>query len=189
MKLRTWLLAVLLYSHQAWADDSSVFLPPSEEIKALHGLEYVNAMPEQQRVASHLSCIDEGGALIFENGVLHRDWAKGVIQCQGQWVVALQRKVGMVGRHIKWRIVDTLVLPPISFDPDRSNAEALELVAEDHCEVKGLPNTTFIALVRFGKRQRIDWRTGVEKAWTFDIKRGRIVPLSTKRVVCEPYEP
>jgi hypothetical protein len=187
MNPKTWWLLILLCSNPAWADHSREFLPPLEEIKSLPGLEYLHVM-QGQDVASHLSCTDEGGGFIVQGNVMLDDWSKGLIRCQGRWALTLQRKVGKVESHLKWRIVDAVALPLISFDPQPADAEVLRLVGEEHCEAKRLPNTTFMAVVRFGKRQRIDWRTGVEKAWTFDVKRGRIVPLSIKQIICEPYE-
>lgn len=89
---------------------------------------------------------------------------------------------------VTWRIVDALLLPEHlqEFDPDRLN----ELMAFDNnqCEQVRRPVSSFVVLARFGNRQDINWRTGVDKAWTFDIKAGRIVPLSTRRIVCWRYE-
>jgi hypothetical protein len=189
MKLTAWLLALNIFSYPVLAQDASANTV-QKEIEALRGLEYVSIMPGQ-KVASHLSCTEEGGSLLVLRGVLNREWSKSLLQCQGHWVITLNREIAAVSAegHVKSRIIDTLVLPPVQFDLDPDNLEALRYSGDSECEIKGLPNTTFIALVRFGNRKRVDWRNGVEKAWTFDIKQGRIVPVSTKRIVCEPYEP
>jgi hypothetical protein len=181
------LVALAFLSPFAHADNAAV-LSAAEEVKALRGLEYRPALMGQ-KLTEHLSCTDEGSGGLTVNDVDYEDWADGLIRCQDLWVVTLSRKVVKPNEHVRWRIVDTLVLPPVHFEPDPNDPEALRFIASSSCELKGYRSGSFIVLARFGNREKIDWRTGVEKAWTFDPKRGRIVPLSTKRIVCEAYEP
>ena len=34
------------------------------------------------------------------------------------------------------------------------------------------------------QREWLTWRNGLVAAWTYDLERGRIVPVSIKRVTC-----
>jgi hypothetical protein len=187
MKRCAWLVAFAFLSHAAVADDVPA-LPAAEEVKALRGLEYRFDLMGQ-KVTEHLSCTQEGNGSVTANGIDYDDWSDGLVKCQNLWVVTLSRSVGKPQPRGQWRIVDTLVLPPVQFDPDPDDPEALRFIGGDNCDIKGIRSGSVIILARFGNRQTIDWRTGVEKAWTFDPKRGRIVPLSTKRIVCDAYEP
>ncbi|GAB3552557.1 hypothetical protein GCM10027343_38230 [Noviherbaspirillum agri] len=125
------------------------------------------------------------------NGVDHHDWSINKGQCQGQPVIMLERFISRSAPDVStWRIVDTLVLPRYMRDPDPGRRpNALRLFETGDCELDGKTDTSFIALVRWGNREQINWRTGVERAWTFDVERGRIVPLSTKRIICYRPEP
>lgn len=187
MKLPLWAFALAMTSITAPAD-SRPAMTVEEEARALIGKEYTFRM-QGQRISPELSCTSEGGGLLFINGVFDDEWASGAVKCQGRAVEVLKRAVGEADGDTTWRIIDTLVLPPYKESPNPKRPNALRLAAAGPCELDGRTDTFFIALVRMGKRDRIDWRTGVEKAWTYDIERGRIVPLSTKRIVCYRPEP
>ncbi len=162
-----------------------------DEARALIGIESTARLMGEKIAPDKLSCIDSGGGYLVIDDVPSDDWADGMAECQGRMVMTLARKVGVVdGREI-WRIVDTLLLPPLEreWDPRRPNALMLVRAVEGVCGQSGRPGTSFTALIRWGKRKRIDWRTGVERAWTSDIVHGRIVPMSTRHIFCEWVDP
>jgi len=185
MKRLAWIFMLALTSSCAIADETRP-MTVAEEARALIGIEYTPRLTGDQ-ITDRLTCTDEGGGLLDNDGM----WSHGLAKCQGRWIVILLHAVGKVDVHTTWHITDTLLLPPVEvlWSSERSNALYLSSAEEGACEVRGRPNTYFIALTRWGKRDRIDWRTGVERAWTFDIKHGHIVPLSTKGIVCESIEP
>jgi hypothetical protein len=187
MRALAWLCPFLLLCTSAFASEQAS-LTGEQEIEALKGLQYLLVM-HGQKVASHLSCTDEGGGSLSTPGASDSGWSRGMVQCQGRWGVILKRRVGTVESRTKWKIVDSLVLPPLQWEPDPADTEALRFIGSDNCALKGRPNVHFFVLARFGKRDRIDWRTGVENAWRFDLKRGQIMPLPIKGIVCEAYEP
>jgi len=160
-----------------------------EEARALIGVEYAPLLLDE-RIADHLSCTNEGGGSLDDE-----NWSDGIANCQGRKVIVLKRFVKK-DQHATWRIVDILLLPPVEDEwrPNLGNELHLIEAWAGHCDVNGRSKIPpYVALVRWGKRNKrdeINWRTGVEKAWTFDTKRGRIVPLSTKGFICEwPAEP
>jgi len=91
----------------------------------------------------------------------------------------------------RWRIVDAFLLPEVvgvEFEPEHPVGPYL-YSSDDGCSLDGRWDSTFYAVVRLSERKRMDWRTGVVGAWGYDLKQQRIVPLSTKRVVCPKAEP
>jgi len=183
-------LVLLMTSTAALANDGPA-MTVEEEARALIGVEYIGRWSDKQ-IAPHLSCTKEGGGLLHDAA---DTWGDGFAMCQGRAVILLEREVGRIDdAHVKWHIVDTLLLPPaeLEWNPKRPDALYLSASAGDQCEIRGRPHIPFGVLARWNKqdkRGRINWRTGVEKAWTFDTKQGRIVPLSTKPIVCESVEP
>jgi hypothetical protein len=79
------------------------------------------------------------------------------------------------------RILDALQLPRI-----KSNEEFME--AGD-CKIKGNTEPYFIARVNLGHRKEVNWKTGVKAAWTVDIDQQKIIPLSTRDIVCYRHTP
>ncbi|MCM5681747.1 hypothetical protein M8A51_19645 [Schlegelella sp. S2-27] len=170
----------------AQADASS--LPVAQEAQALIGIEFT-AKAMGNPIDPGLSCTSKGGSTIEINGVTVEGWGYGRAVCQGRTVAMLKRIVGQEGADIRWRVVDAVLLPRFAwgFDPKRPHAPRLFKVGD--CELDGRTDIFFIALVRWDKRDRIDWRTGVEKAWGFDPQKERIISLSPKRIVCHRPEP
>jgi hypothetical protein len=196
MRLNAWIFMLALSSAPAIAGHSTgaqaaQAMTASEEAHALIGIEYVLPAFGAPIAPDKLSCTDEGGGFLADGAAPDKEWMQGRAICQGRTVMMLQRRVGEVNGQDIWRIVDTLLLPPIalSWNPKHPNALLFSYSFEGACELHGRPNISFIVLTRWGKRKHIDWRTGVERAWTFDLKRGRIVPLSTKGFTCEWSEP
>lgn len=158
-----------------------------EEVRALVGIEYLEDAPSV-RIAPHLSCTTQGGGMLTIDGVTHDDWWQGFVDCQGRSVLTLERRLRSQEKSTTWRIVDAVLLPPNGMDPGPKRKNALSMVGMESCDLEGRPNTVFHVAARFGKRKRIDWRTGVKQAWTFDLEAGRIVPLPTRGIVCERLE-
>jgi hypothetical protein len=189
MTSRIWTFA-LAFAWTAALANGKPAATAAEEAGALIGMEYVIPMAGERIAPDRFSCISEGGGMLLSNGMPRNDWATSTVTCQERPVILLERFVNRLSpSETTWHIVDTLVLPRYERDPDPSRPNALRLFQTGDCELDGKIDTSFIALVRWGKREKIDWRTGVERAWTFDIERGRIVPLSTKRIVCYRPEP
>ena len=155
--------------------------------RALIGIEY-SVMPGEP-ITPGSDCINEGGGFIQLANGEHGHWSEGIASCGGRVVLLLDKRVPGEGPHVRWKIVDALVLPPANLDVNPDEPNEARISGAGICELRGRTDTSFVTIVRWGKRERIDWRTGVEKAWTFDIKRGRIVPLSTRHIVCYAYEP
>jgi len=161
---------------------------PMEDASALIGIVYTTRMPSGP-IAARPFCTHEGGGMLVIDDAFSDEWAFASIDCRGRTIIALQRFVEAGDGHVTWHILDTLLLPPYQNDYVPDQPHALRLFDTENCELDGRQERYFIALVRWGERDRIDWRTGVEQAWDFDVARGRIVPLSPKRVVCYRPDP
>jgi hypothetical protein len=165
-----------------------------QEAQALKGLEFA-PMRMEARLFDHLSCTLQGSGSVVVRRRVHEEWGNDMALCQGRYVMLLtQLHKGATHKENRWRVVDAAVLPEvvvISSDPREAARppEGLYLYTPDECTLDGTWGTSFYAVVRLGKRKRMDWRTGVEGAWGYDLKRQRIVPISTKRVVCNKPEP
>ena len=190
MKLCAWIFALLVVSTSTFAGlkEHVLIMPVEEEVRALIGVEYSPGI-QGEKFTSRLSCTRSGGGLLYLNGVFNDEWVAGTGTCQGRTIKTLERMVKEENGLSIWRIVDALLLPPVAddWDPNRQNKLQISLMGE--CTFDGETNTSFFALVRWRDREQVDWKTGVEHAWTYDIERGRIVPVSTKRIVCEWLEP
>ena len=160
--------------------------------RALVGVEYRLApgIAGGQSIADGVPCTYVGGGLVLVNGEMSDKWAYSQLTCHDRPVAILEKKVDRPDAPDAWRIVDAMALPPFERDLDPKRPNALRLFGTGDCELDGKTDTLFLALVRWGsKRDRIDWRTGVERAWGFNLTAERIVPLSTTRIVCYRPEP
>lgn len=161
-----------------------------QEARALIGLVHGPTWM-QGPIVDHLSCIDYGAGTLILRGREHVGWERSLAQCQGRFVMLLEQFLGgKTTAERRWRIVDAYLLPEvvgIQFEPDKP--EGPYLYTPDECSLDGRWDSKFHAVVRLGKRKRMNWRTGVLGAWGYDMKRQRIVPLDTKRVVCHKPEP
>ncbi len=173
----------LLLSSLAQANDTEV-------AKGLIGYEHIVVAPAQP-FPGRPGCINQGGAVIYTKGVFSYDWGNGIVICDGRPILFLERYIDTnpADRVYRARIVDAVVLPRYELDADPRRPNARRLFETGDCELNGRTDTSFMAIVRWGKRERIDHRTGVEAAWGFDTERGRIVRLDTKRIVCWRPEP
>lgn len=190
MGMRAYVLACTL----ALIVSTALAAPPlkpsaKDEARVLIGIEYTPRIHGERISPAQLTCTDEGGGLLNARDLPAETWSYGLARCQGRMVVMLQRKIGEVDGYVTWHIVDTLLLPPVHLEPQPDRPNALRLFEAGDCEIDGKTDPFFIALVRWGDHEQIDWRTGVEQAWTFDIDQSKIVTLSTKRIICYRPEP
>lgn len=158
------------------------------ETSALRGIEFVAAMPET-RIAPSLSCIMLGG----ETGGTLPDGTRTsriLAECQGRYVLAMTAQISVIdSRASRERIIDTLLLPPLSLWSEQPDAPVL--MYYDECELDGSSTQPKIVVVgRWNGRRSIDAHTGVDAAWIMDFDRtGRFIPVDTRRVTCQRDEP
>ena len=188
MKLYAWLFALAFVPAVAVAAlaPQGAQMTAEEEARALIGIEYPGAA-FSRRIVPHLSCTDGGGRLQI-GGVDYKEWWYSRVECQGRQVLILERSLPRKEGKAKWYVVDTLLLPPVRlltepYAPHGVND--LWLFSPEECALDGRYDTDFVALVRWTDREWFDWRSGVEHAWTYDLERERIVPVSTKRIACK----
>jgi hypothetical protein len=183
----TAVLALVLSSAAATA----ITPEQDERARALIGLEYRLApgVTNGQVIAEHPTCTHLGGAVMWMNGRSVDDWGFSQLLCNGHPIIALEHKVHSVDPNPKWRVVDAQSLPPYERNADEGRPHALRLHFTGECALDGRTDTLFFVLLRWGKRERVDWRTGIERAWGFNLDAERIVPLSTRRIVCEKPDP
>lgn len=150
---------------------------PEQRARDLIGTERIDVLLDE--VLPGTECVNLGGGVIDIDGQEKSDWALDHASCGNRTMALLKRDVGTEGRYVRWRIVDTYLAPPIK--------KGTRLYQQGDCELDGKIDTTFYALARMGKRQAVNHRTGVLAAWTVDLEAQKIVPVSTRRVVC--YRP
>lgn len=186
MKRVAWSLAFAAMCTVVQADAPTPGL--EQQVRALVGLEFT-ARAVGGTIASGVDCTDEGGGGVETDGIRAEGWSYGRVVCQGRSIAILKRAIGQEGQRIRWHIVDAVLLPHFELNPDPKRPNAPRLLSAGECELDGRTDTSFIALARWGKHDRIDWRTGVEKAWGYDPQKQRIVLLSPERIVCWRPEP
>lgn len=164
-------LPVALAAAIAWAGD------PVVQARALVGIEFDPLLPGD--VVPGSECVSKGWQTVYINDRWIEGWALGSSICSERLVFTLEHRVDQDEREAKWRIVDSLLLPP--------PAKGARLFQQGDCELDGKTDRTLLAVVRLGRRERVDHRSGVIAAWSVDPAAGKIVPVSTKRVVC--YRP
>lgn len=62
--------------------------------------------------------------------------------------------------------------------------EGEQLMSTGDCSLNGDTLIDFTALVRMGDRERVDWQTGVLKAWIPNVTTKKYEALSTRNIVC-----
>ncbi|WP_326504616.1 hypothetical protein [Noviherbaspirillum album] len=184
------ILAMLFLHHvQSYASG-----PPAsikKEARKLYGIEYSPRLMGELIAPDISNCTYEGGGIIHLDGVDHYNWAKEYVYCSGHVVILLSKKIDDSHKYGIWRVVDLLPLPKLELLKNLRNPERPVLYSsfEGLCSVQGRYGMDFIALLSWGRRERIDWKTGVRRAWTFDITQERIVPLPTRHIQCQWEEP
>ncbi|WP_151636138.1 hypothetical protein [Noviherbaspirillum aerium] len=165
--------------------------PVKAEAQKLYGIEYTPQLMGELIAPGISQCTYQGGGTLQLDGVDRSDWAKDYVHCNNHVVILLSKKVGESRGYDLWRTVDVLPLPKLDLQRNRRQPNKLVLYSsfEGLCSVQGRYGMDFIALLQWGKRDRIDWQTGVKQAWTFDIRQERIVPLPTRDIRCKWDEP
>jgi hypothetical protein len=120
-------------------------------------------------------CYVDGGAFANPNLTLDITY----FTCNGRQLMLLGTSTEKRSPNDTVRVLDALLLPKI-----KSNERFME---PGECEVKGKTVPYFIARVNLGRREEVNWKTGVKAAWTVDIDQQKIIPLSTRDIVC--YRP
>lgn len=181
-------VALVLALTAACANDWD--LKAETEARAMIGKESSARAFDERIVPNELSCTHQGGGMLVVNNKFSDVWGSSVARCQNRLVLLLEQKVGRSERGLKWRIVDALLLPRdvTQTDPDPNRLRLTHGTVGD-CEWEGHMDRSFYAALRYGDRTEVDWRSGVEHAWIFDLDRGRIVPVSPEGISCERIEP
>ena len=102
-----------------------------------------------------------------------RDLGISSFECDEQ---ALKILVQLIHKSSVALALDAVLLPRLK------PGEQFMIVGD--CELKGRTDTNFIALVNLGKREKVDWKTGVRAAWLPNVKTRRFESLSTRHIVC-----
>lgn len=186
--MRPWYAAAVVLALSSTAASAT---SPQQQASPLVGLEYRLApgATNGQVIAEYPACTHRGGAVMWIDGRSVNDWGFSQLLCHGQPIIALERKVDPTDADPKWQVVDTQALPPYEENAGEERPRGLSLHFTGDCTLDGKTDTLFFVLLRRGKRERVDWRTGIERAWGFNLKAERIVPLSTRRIVCEKPDP
>lgn len=179
------LLAAALACAPAFAAEFPL-MTAEEEARALIGLE-VGPYYEGVPFAENLSCTFQGGFPVILRQKEHEEWHDTLATCRGRFVVMLQKFVGNRKEgKLRWRTIDAVALPPVPlYFEEHPDGRYLYHSTTEVCKLDGRYGTSVYAIVREGKHEWITWRNGIEQAWAFDLKQGRIVSISPKRVVCQ----
>lgn len=92
--------------------------------------------------------------------------------CNGRGLYLFEQSIG----DGKVKVIDALHLP--RFKPGE------RYMMTGDCEIDGNTDTDFIAIVRLGRREKVDWKTGIRAAWVPTPETGKIEELSTRNIVC-----
>lgn len=175
-------LAGITVAHAAGSGMSA-----EDEAKALIGLE-VEARYDNQLLVGHLSCRQVAEGTLFLRGKQLEDWSDRLVECQGRYVLMLQKSLtNREGGAPRYKVSDAVLLPPVLLLHDELHREGPYLYnsGTDSCALDGRYDTLLYAIAHEGKNSKMTWRSGIENAWTFDPLQGRIVAVSPKRVVCK----
>lgn len=152
----------------------------ADEVRAMIGTEFTPGSLFSPFGDGKCTVEGGGGVDIAEKEV--PGWALDQLACGDRIVMLLSRPtVTFPNPNAKWRVVDSLLLPPIK--------KGVRFFRDGDCDLDRKIGTTFFALARLGKREDVDYRTGVLAAWGLDLEAGKFVELSTKRVTCHRPTP
>lgn len=184
-------IIAMLFLHHVHSYASSLPASVTTEARKLYGIEYSPRLMGELIAPNISSCTYEGGGILHLDGIDNHNWAKEHVYCHGHVVILLSKKIDNSHKYGIWRVVDLLPLPKLELHKNLRHPERPVLYSslEGLCSVQGRYGMDFIALLSWGRRERIDWRTGVKQAWKFDVKQERIVPLPTRHIRCQWDEP
>lgn len=172
---------------QAGASDGMPIPEPGSaaEAHALVGWEYRLAI-EGTRIKPGLSCLEGGGSSLDSGGKEVPGWRAMTFDCDDHVTLALGReRVDGRDNATYIRIVDAVALPGATVSATLHHKPGLAFTGPDNnCKLDGRHNRNLVVTMRRVQREWLTWRNGLVAAWTYDLERGRIVPVPIKRVTC-----
>jgi hypothetical protein len=179
---QAWLaVGVLLWSASASA---ATPIKPDRIVGDLIGAEYIGqpGRPDIPGCTSHLA------SSVSVQGT-STDFSYQLMRCGDQQILVLERLIEMSGSYPRLRVVDAIILPPFKSDATEFQPKVRQIVGSGDCTLDGSRDREILALVKWGKGNRITSRNGVIAAWGFDLEAGKITRLDTSRIVCEKPTP
>jgi hypothetical protein len=181
----THVVPLLLVANLAGAAEREP-LSPEQEAKALVGVQ-LGRRGDEEVLVEGLSCRNFAEGRTVLRGKFIAGWFDRLAECQGRYVLTLEREVeGPRGERLQ-QVVDAVLLPPLRlwYDESQPQGPYLYYSGGDPCTLDGRIDTHFYALVHEGKGTHYTARNGILGAWGFDPAHGRIESIAPQRVVCE----
>ncbi len=127
-------------------------------------------------------CTNLGGHSLSKDQKSLDGFSINTFMCDGRELVIFSADAKST--QVAWtlstvRILDAVLLPRLKKGEERMRA--------GDCELNGNANTDFIAIVHLGKRDEVNWKTGVRAAWYPNPETRKIERLSTRNIIC--YRP
>ena len=152
---------------------SSLATPPRTEFEqSFIGREWIPECPDAAPYPLSYRCKYLGGYEIRRKQKEVDGFSIQYFTCNGRELDLFAQTVD--GRKLK--VIDALLLPRLK--------PGERLMQPGECELNGNNDTYFTALVHLGRREKVDWKTGVRAAWIPTPETGKIEELSTRHVVC-----
>jgi len=136
------------------------------------GREWSKASPDFDSYPLTPQCKALGGYLLEKKEKTPEDYAIAEFTCDGRELLLLTQSLGFP----RVKVMDALLLPRLK--------PGERLMESGDCELAGKADTTFIVLVHLGRREKVDWKTGVRAAWMPMPETGKIEELPVRRVIC-----
>ena len=146
--------------------------PRTEFEQSFIGLEWEFSYPEWNRHPISEECKHTQKFELYRGQKPLADLSVDSFVCNGRYLELF----GQFTLEGKIKVVDALVLP--KFGPGEL------LMRSGDCELNGSIDTDFFAIVRLGRREKVDWRTGIRAAWYPNPDTLTIESLSTRHIVC-----
>lgn len=150
-------------------------------------------------------CIAETVRTEFERGFIGREWNQK-LALEGSYPLSERcRYAGysLLAKHDEFSVESfvcderklellvratgnqkVLVLDAVLF-PKLAKGERIMMTGD--CEIQKKADKFFFVLVNLGKRESVNWKTGVKAAWYPNPETGKIEELPTRHIVC--YRP
>ncbi|RIX49830.1 MAG: hypothetical protein D3M94_02255 [Rhodocyclales bacterium GT-UBC] len=153
--------------------DTSVAAPPRTEFEqGFIGRQWVSETPVFDPYPFSGQCKHLESQDLQRNQKRIHGFRIDYFNCNGRGLYLLEQSIG----DGKVKVVDALHLP--RFKPGE------RYMMTGDCEINGNTDTDFIAVVRLGRREKVDWKTGIRAAWAPKPETGKIEELSTRDIVC-----
>lgn len=153
--------------------NTSLAAPPRTEFEqSFIGREWTLVSPDLNPYPLSDRCKYLGGYGLRRNQQKVEGFSVDYFTCDGRELHLFEQAIG----ERKVKVIDALLLPPLK-PGDR-------LMQPGECELNGNTDTYFTALVHLGRREKVDWKTGVRAAWVPTPETGKIEELPTRHVVC-----